>query len=140
VEISSSISQENPIQERQSIIAQAKARGLQLSEDGMSWVPINPKSSNLSLSQSNMKIVKELPSELSLDDNNVMILKNENLDNSQAAVIIIFYLFITVIIVIPSFWLVSNIVYFLFWCLTFQWWNGDSFTPLSFFEIFSILG
>ena len=123
MEITSSISQENPIQERQSIIAQAKARGLQLSEDGMSWVPINTESRNLPL-----------------DKNNAIIVKNEQLDNSQATVIIIFYLFITVIIVIPSFWLVSNIVYFLFWCLTFQWWNGDSFTALSFFEIFSLFG
>jgi len=123
VEISSSISQENSIQERQSIISQASARGLQLSEDGHSWVPINTESRNLPL-----------------DKNNAIIVKNEQLDNSQATVIIIFYLFITVIIVIPSFWLVSNIVYFLFWCLTFQWWNGDSFTPLSFFEIFSLFG
>jgi hypothetical protein len=52
----------------------------------------------------------------------------------------IFYLFITVIVVIPSFWLIANVVYFLFWCLTFQWWNGDSFIALSFFEIFSLFG
>ena len=37
----------NLIQERQSIIAQATARGLQLSEDGRSWVPINPEFSQV---------------------------------------------------------------------------------------------
>jgi hypothetical protein len=37
----------NSIQERQSITAQAEARGLQLSEDGRSWVPINPESSQV---------------------------------------------------------------------------------------------
>ena len=89
----------------------------------MSWVSINSESLNLPL-----------------DQNNSIIVKNEQLDNSQVTGIIIFYLFMTVIIVIPSFWLVANIVYFLFWCLTFQWWNGDSFTPLSFFEIFSLFG
>lgn len=113
----------NSIQERQSIIAQAAARGLQLSEDGKSWVPINSESRSLTPDQSN-----------------VVILNNEQLGNSQVTAIMIFYLFVTVIVVIPSFWLVANIVYFLFWCLTFQWWSGDSFTPLSFFEIFSLFG
>ena len=96
---------------------------MQLSEDGRSWVPINSESRNLPLNQ-----------------NNAIIVKNEQLDNSQVAFIMIFYLFITVIVVIPSFWLIANVVYFLFWCLTFQWWNGDSFTALSFFEIFSLFG
>ena len=41
------IPHKNSIQERQSIIAQATARGLQLSEDGKSWVPVNPKSSHV---------------------------------------------------------------------------------------------
>jgi len=41
------IPHKNSIQERQSIIAQATARGLQLSEDGKSWVPANPKSSHV---------------------------------------------------------------------------------------------
>ena len=45
VEISSSIPSNNSIQERQSIIAQAASRGLQLSEDGKSWVPIKTESS-----------------------------------------------------------------------------------------------
>ena len=120
VEISSIIPSKNSIQERLSIIAQAEARGLQLSEDGKSWVPINSESRNLPL-----------------DQNNAIIVKNQQLDNSQVTAIMIFYVFITVIVVIPSFWLVANIVYFFFWCLTFQWWNGDSFTPLSFSEIFS---
>ncbi len=47
VKISSSIPSKNSIQDRQSIIAQAAARGLQLSEDGKSWVPINLESSQL---------------------------------------------------------------------------------------------
>ena len=42
-----SIPSKNSNQERQSIIAQAAARGLRLSEDGKSWVPINPKSSHV---------------------------------------------------------------------------------------------
>ena len=37
----------NSIQGRQSIIAQATARGLQLSEDGKSWVPIHPGSNQV---------------------------------------------------------------------------------------------
>jgi len=41
------IPHKNSIQQRQSIIAQATTRGLQLSEDGKSWVPINPKSSHV---------------------------------------------------------------------------------------------
>ena len=41
------IPRKNSIQEHQSIIAQATARGLQLSEDGKSWVPINPKSNHI---------------------------------------------------------------------------------------------
>ena len=123
MKISSSIPSKNSIQERQSIIAQASARGLQLSEDGRSWVPINSESRGLPLEQSN-----------------VVIVKNEKMNNSQVIAITIFYIVATVMVVIPSFWLVANIVYFLFWCFTFQWWGGDSFTPLSFFEIFSILG
>lgn len=113
----------NSIQERQSIISQADARGSQLSEDGKSWVPINPESHSLPLEQSN-----------------VVIVKNEKMNNSQVIAITIFYMVATVMVVIPSFWLVANIVYFLFWCLTFQWWNGDSFTALSLFEIFSLFG
>lgn len=113
----------NSIQERQSIISQADARGSQLSEDGKSWVPINPESHSLPLEQSN-----------------VVIVKNEKMNNSQVIAITIFYMVATVMVVIPSFWLVANIVYFLFWCLTFQWWNGDSFTALSLFEIFLLFG
>ena len=41
------IPHKNSIQKRQSVIAQAKARGMQLSEDGRSWVPINPESSRV---------------------------------------------------------------------------------------------
>ena len=45
VVISSIIPLKNSIQERESILLQAAARGLQLSEDGRSWVPINSESS-----------------------------------------------------------------------------------------------
>ena len=47
VKISLDIPHKNSIQKRQSVIAQAKARGMQLSEDGRSWVPINPESSRV---------------------------------------------------------------------------------------------
>ena len=61
VKISSSIPSKNSIQGRQSIIAQAAARGLQLSEDGKSWVPINPNSSELPLNRSNVTILTNKP-------------------------------------------------------------------------------
>ena len=47
----------NSIQERQSFIAQATARGLQLSEDGRSWVPISPKTNYIPLNGNNVKVV-----------------------------------------------------------------------------------
>ena len=75
VKISSSIPSPNSIQERQSIIAQAAARGFQLSEDGKSWVPINSESSNLPL-----------------DQNNVIIVKKEQIDNTKVTTITIGYL------------------------------------------------
>ena len=75
VKISSSIPSKNSIQGRQSIIAQAAARGLQLSEDGKSWVPINSESSNLPL-----------------DQNNVIIVKKEQIDNTKVTTITIGYL------------------------------------------------
>ena len=51
MKISSSIPSKNSIQERQSIIAQAAARGLQLSEDGRSWVPIHPESNQVTIAE-----------------------------------------------------------------------------------------
>ena len=45
------IDPQNSIQERQSIIAQATARGLQLSEDGRSWVPINSELSQVMIAE-----------------------------------------------------------------------------------------
>ena len=36
----------NPAQERQKIIDEARRKGLQLSKDGQSWIPINQGSSN----------------------------------------------------------------------------------------------
>ena len=41
----------NSIQERQSIFSQAEARGLQLSEDGKSWVPIHPESNQFVIAE-----------------------------------------------------------------------------------------
>tara|TARA_B100000614_G_scaffold213524_1_gene197259 strand:+ start:117 stop:464 length:348 start_codon:yes stop_codon:yes gene_type:complete len=80
------------VQERQSIIAQAASRGLQLSEDGKSWVPINSESSNLPLGQSNVAIVKKLPSDICPDDHNIRIVKIHKLTNFQAIVVVIYYL------------------------------------------------
>ena len=94
---------------------------MQLSEDGKSWVPINLESRNLPLDQSNVTVVK-----------------NQQFDNNQMTIITIFYLVSTVVVLIPGFWIVVNVVYFLFWCLTLQWWSGDPFTPVTLFEIFSI--
>ena len=51
VKISSSIPSKNSIQERQSIIAQAAARGLQLSDDGRIWVPIHPESNQVMVAE-----------------------------------------------------------------------------------------
>ena len=51
MKISSSIPSKNSIQERQSIIAQAAARGLQLSDDGRSWVPIHPESNQVMVAE-----------------------------------------------------------------------------------------
>ena len=39
------------IQEYESIITQAAARGLQLSEDGRSWVPIHPESNQVMVAE-----------------------------------------------------------------------------------------
>ena len=51
MKISSSIPSKNSIQERQSIIAQAAARGLQLSDDARSWVPIHPESNQVMVAE-----------------------------------------------------------------------------------------
>ena len=80
------------VQERQSIIAQAASRGLQLSEDGKSWVPINSESSNLPLGQSNVVIVKKLPSDICPDDHNIRTVKIHKLTNFQAIVVVIYCL------------------------------------------------
>ena len=54
-----SIPSKNLIQDRQSIIAQAAARGFQLSKDGKSWVPINPKTNNMLFYGNNVKVVNK---------------------------------------------------------------------------------
>ena len=117
MEISSSISQENSIQERQSIISQASARGLQLSEDGHSWVPINTESRNLPF-----------------DQNNAIIVKNEQLDNSQAATVTILYLFcalVAILGVIFVIYVAINIFFYFLWAIGYVLGGGtDDFTPI----------
>ena len=46
INISSKYHTPNPAQERQKIIDEARRKGLQLSKDGQSWIPINQGSSN----------------------------------------------------------------------------------------------
>ena len=46
INISSNFHTPNPAQERQKIIDEARRKGLQLSKDGQSWIPINQGSSN----------------------------------------------------------------------------------------------
>jgi|TARA_B110000467_G_scaffold133482_1_gene129268 hypothetical protein len=46
INISSKYHTPNPAQERQKIIDEARRKGLQLSKDGQSWIPINQASSN----------------------------------------------------------------------------------------------
>ena len=108
------------VQERQSIIAQAASRGLQLSEDGKSWVPINSESSNLPLGQSN-----------------VIIVKKEQINNSQVVGIIIFYLFGTLVLLgaIYIFAIVAiNIILFFFWSLiALGGGASEPFTPIFLF-------
>ena len=58
-------------------------------------MPINSESSNHPLNQSNVKTVKKLPSDISLNDSNVIIVKNgSQLSNSDATGITILYLFL----------------------------------------------
>jgi len=81
------LKRQNSIQERQAIISQAEARGLQLSEDGKSWVPINPNSSNLS-QKLQSKIMKKLPSDNSLDQSNVTIVTNVPPSNAATSLFV----------------------------------------------------
>jgi len=82
------LKRQNSIQERQSVIAQAATRGLQLSEDGKMWVPINSESRNLPLNQSNVKVVKKLPSDYSLDQSNVTIVTNVPPSNAATSLFV----------------------------------------------------
>ena len=89
-------------------------------------MPINSESRNLPLNQ-----------------NNAIIVKNEQLNNSQAATVTILYFIgiaAVILLSIIGFFIVANVVYFLFWIFTFQWLGGEPFTPLSFLEIFSFFG
>ena len=87
------IPHKNSIQERQSIIAQATARGLQLSEDGKSWVPINRETNNIPY-----------------DDNNVIIVKNGSLISNEVTTILTWIYFFT-------FAIVGSIVFLFVWFL-----------------------
>ena len=78
---------QNSIQERQAIITQAEERGLQLSEDGKSWVPINPNSSDPS-QKLQSKIMKKLPSDYSLDQSNVTIVTNVPPSNAATSLFV----------------------------------------------------
>lgn len=78
---------QNSIQERQAIITQAETRGLQLSEDGKSWVPINPNSSDPS-QKLQSKIMKKLPSDYSLDQSNVTIVTNVPPSNAATSLFV----------------------------------------------------
>ena len=82
---------------------------MQLSDDGRSWVPINSKLSESPLNQSNVKVVKKLPSDISLNDSNVIIVKNgSELSNSGVTVIAIWY-------VMGALAIIASIVFMFFW-------------------------
>tara|TARA_B100001778_G_C18114890_1_gene417901 strand:- start:51 stop:299 length:249 start_codon:yes stop_codon:yes gene_type:complete len=72
-------------------------------------VPINSESHNLPLNQSNVKVVKKLPSDISLNDSNVIIVKNgSELSNSGVTVIAIWY-------VMGALAVIASIVFIFFW-------------------------
>ena len=75
----------------------------------MSWVPINPKSNDILLNESNVKVVKKLPSDISLSDSNVIIVKNgSEVSNSGVTVIAIWY-------VMGALAVIASIVFIFFW-------------------------
>ena len=64
-------------------------------------MPINSESSNHPLNQSNVKTVKKLPSDISLNDSNVIIVKNgSQQSNSDATGIKILYLFCALVAIL----------------------------------------
>ena len=72
-------------------------------------MPINSESHNLPLNQSNVKVVKKLPSDISLNDSNVIIVKNgSELSNSGVTVIAIWY-------VMGALAVIASIVFIFFW-------------------------
>ena len=72
-------------------------------------MPINSKLSESPLNQSNVKVVKKLPSDISLNDNNVIIVKNgSELSNSGVTVIAIWY-------VMGALAIIASIVFIFFW-------------------------
>ena len=110
----SSIPQENSIQERQCIISQAAARGLQLSEDGRIWVPINSESSNHPLNQSNVK-------------------NGSQKSNSEATGITIWYLFYASVAILGGIFVILIGLMFIFTALypviqpppSYEWLNRE---------------
>ena len=72
-------------------------------------MPINSKLSESPLNQSNVKVVKKLPSDISLNDNNVIIVKNgSELSNSGVTVIAMWY-------VMGALAVIASIVFMFFW-------------------------
>tara|TARA_Y100000768_G_scaffold386556_1_gene375253 strand:- start:256 stop:504 length:249 start_codon:yes stop_codon:yes gene_type:complete len=72
-------------------------------------VPINSKLSESPLNQSNVKVVKKLPSDISLNDSNVIIVKNgSELSNSGVTVFAIWY-------VMGALAIIASIVFIFFW-------------------------
>ena len=72
-------------------------------------MPINSKLSESPLNQSNVKVVKKLPSDISLNDSNVIIVKNgSELSNSGVTVIAIWY-------VMGALAIIASIVFMFFW-------------------------
>ena len=72
-------------------------------------MPINSKLSESPLNQSNVKVVKKLPSDISLNDSNVIIVKNgSELSNSGVTVIAIWY-------VMGALAIIASIVFIFFW-------------------------
>ena len=72
-------------------------------------MPINSKLSESPLNQSNVKVVKKLPSDISLNDSNVIIVKNgSELSNSGVTVFAIWY-------VMGALAIIASIVFIFFW-------------------------
>jgi hypothetical protein len=86
---------------------------LQLSEDGKSWVPINPKSSGFLSSKSTFKTLKKLPSDISLDQSNVTIVTNTPPSNTATTLFVggsIFGVILAVLILVIT--VIAPLIFF----------------------------